>query len=243
MDKVPPDLKKDEFYEFQPFRVPKYQVQFSKAFKLADIQGYKWYSPAAIYLWGRFSETTLSDIVSRMDLRIFWYRFEKPIFSGFSVSGDSSWNHALWACQENQWPRLVDLLLEVVQFDMTSKTLYHYALQSLSLPDPLNVDKSGLITNKTPEVEIYSFAVLTNKGQYAFGDNSLRKAGELPRMATYRPDPKHVSAANKLFSMQGLTQDKAFENYKSILNASHDESYLAEANKKHNERISRDKQS
>lgn len=239
MDKVPPQLEKDKFYSFKPFRVPKYQVKFDKASSLSDIQGYKWYTPAAIYLWGRFSEATLSDIVARMDLKVFWYKFNNPVFSGFNVGGDKSWDHALWACSEEQWSKFIDLMLEIVQFDIPNELLYHYALQSVTVPDPLSVDSSGLVTDKTPEFEVHSFAVLTNKAQYAFDSNSLRRVGELPRMATYRPNDRHVNAAKKLFSIPGLNQDKAFDSYKTILNTSQDEEYLVEAQKKHNERISK----
>jgi len=243
MEKVPPKLKKDEFYSFKPFRVPKYKVQFSKANKLSDIAGYRWYTPAALYLWGRFTESTLSDIVSRMDLQIFWYRFDKPIFTGFSVEQDQSWNHALWACREDQWDKFIDLVLEIVQFDIPNRGLYHYALQQVTVPDPLNTDVQGMVTSKTPMTEIGAFAVLTNRGQYAFDSKAFSNAGSLPRMASYPPDKKHVAAADKLFAIPGIDQDRAFESYKNILNNTLDEDYLTEAQKKHNERISRNRQS
>lgn len=238
MDNNLPKLEKDEFYQFKPFRVPKYQIKFDNASRLSDIQGYKWYTPAALYLWGRFSESTLSDIVQRMDLKVFWYKFEQPIFSGFAVGGDRSWDHALWACEEDQWSRFVDLLLEIVQFDIPNSCLYHYALQSITVLDPLNVESNRIATAATPEVKISTFAVLTNKGQYAFDSSFDAKSSGLPRMASYPPNRRHVAAADKLFSIPGLNQDKAFESYKEVINNSQDEEYLKEAQKKHNERIS-----
>lgn len=216
MENTPPELKKDKHYEFRPFRVPKYQVKFERAGKLADVPGYVWYSPASIYIWGRYSEVNLSDLVQQQDTRIFWYKFDKAVFSGFDVNGDASWNHTLWAAPEEQWQKIYETILETVQFDIPRQRLYQYALQTMTIYDPLSVDLSRLVLQSTPQVTIHTFAVLSNLGQYAF-DTRKQEVQVQPGVVTFKPDRLHVDAAKRLFAQDGLAQDVAFERYKQIM--------------------------
>jgi hypothetical protein len=216
MDQVPPELKKDKFYQFRPFRVPKYRVSFERAGKLADIPGYVWYSPASIYIWGRYSEVNLADMVQQHDTKIFWYKFEKPVFKGFTVNGDPSWNHTLWAAPLEQWKAIYSTILETVQFDIPNKRLYQYALQKLTIYDPLSVDVKKVVLLSTPKIDIHAFAVLSNIGQYAF-DTRKNDVRVQPGVVTFKPEKLHVDAAKRLFAQSGLTQDDAFERYKQIM--------------------------
>lgn len=216
MENESPKLQKDKHYTFRPFRVPKYRIQFEQAGRLADIPDYVWYSPAAIYIWGRYSEVNLSDLVRETEAQIFWYRFDKPIFKGFTVRGDPGWNHTLWAAREDQWKKIYDTVLETVQFDIPNKRLYQYALQKLTIYDPLHVDTNRVLLQSTPKVEINAFAVLSNVGQYAF-DTRKQDVRAQPHVVTFKPDKIHVNAAKRLFEDEKLTQDDAFERYKQIM--------------------------
>lgn len=215
MDKQPSKLEKDKHYTFRPFRVPKYQVKFERAGKLADIPGYVWYSPAAIYIWGRYSEVNLSDLVQQKDVKIFWYKFDRPIFKGFTVNGDAGWNHTLWAAREDEWAKIYNTVLETVQFDIPNKRLYQYALQKLTIYDPLHVDNNRVVLPSTPRINIQSFAVLSNVGQFAF-DTRKADAMAQPGVVTFKPEKLHIAAAKRLFAQEGLTQDDAFNRYKQI---------------------------
>ena len=221
---LPPKPKSDKFYEFKPFRVPKYRIEFQRAGKLSDVPGYVWYTPAPIYIWGRYSEINLGDLVSQFDVQVFWYKFDKPIFQGFTVNGDPSWNHVLWAAREDQWKTIVDTILETVQFDVPNAKLYQYALQNLKIYDPLSVDTERLITPNTPVVDVKVFAVLSNDKQYAF-DTRTEGLKTTPQIVTFKPSPLHVNAANKLFGDKTLTQDRAFEKYKQIMLNAQDSDY------------------
>lgn len=219
-----PKPKADKYYNFKPFRVPKYRVEFQRANQLTDVPGYVWYTPAPIYIWGRYSDINLGDLVQQFDIQIFWYQFDKPIFYGFTVNDNPSWNHVLWAAREDQWKKLVDGILETVQFDLPNSKLYQYALQSLKIYDPLATDVARLVTPKTPVIEIKAFAVLSNERQYAF-DTRKENLMATPQIVTFKPNPIHVNAANKLFGDKNLNQDKAFERYKKILLAEQDGDY------------------
>lgn len=216
-------IKEDEYYTFKPFRVPKYKIAFERAGKLSDIQGYVWYTPAAIYLWGQYSEVNLADLVRQHNSKIFWYTFDKPIFSGFGHYGDA-WNHTLWAASVEDWENIVNTVLETVQFDIPSKRLYQYALQKLKIYDPLSMDTRKVLTPATPCVDISAFAVLSNEKQFAFDVRKLDMR-ITPSMVCFKPSKIHMEAAVTLFKREGLTQDQAFESYKAILLSSQDSTY------------------
>jgi hypothetical protein len=230
-----PKQHSDDVYTFKPFRVPKFKIEFSKANGISDVPGYSWYTPAALYLWGQFSETTLSDIVSKKNLSIFWYQFEQPIFQYFQSGSDKSWNHTLWAVKDSEKSALVDGILESVQFDIPNKLIYQYAMQSFNIADPLTVDKEKFVGPSTKKVEIMAFAVLSNQGQYAFNLRSSKPG--LPGMSKFKPDNLHVSAASRLFSIPNLNTDKAFDAYKTILNDQQDTNRYDEQEKEWNKRV------
>ena len=216
----------DKFYNFQPEVVPKYRIQFKNAGKLSDVQGYVWYTPAILYLWGCFTDTILADIVQRQAIKLFWYRFDKPVFQGLSrgAGTDDSWNHGLWAARQEDWAQLVDSVLESVQFDIPHKLLYQYGWQTFSIYDPLHVDVHRMVLPTTPVITVNSFGVLTNLRQIAF-DTRSEGVKTCPAVVSFKPDSLHVRAANRLFRREHLTQDKAFESYRQILLSTQDEQH------------------
>jgi hypothetical protein len=157
----------------------------------------------------------LSDIVRRLNLPVFWYRFDRPLFQGLTVGADSSWNHLLWAAPEDKWQDFVDALLETVQFDIPNAMLYQYALMHSCIYDPLYADRK-LLSPGSPVLQVQVFAVLSNKHQVAINKTETPIPSGLSAV-TYKPDPIHVRAAKQLFSDRHLTRDKAFERYKQIM--------------------------
>lgn len=205
----------EQSYELRPFRVPKYRIQFANAAALSDIAGYVWYTPALLYLWGRFTEVNLADIVTRIQLKIFWYRFDQPIFSGLACNGDATFDHLLWAAEIEQWPKLVDAILETVQFDLSAKRIYHYAMQEVQVVDPLSQDVKRVTLAKMPQIPVNVFAVLTNEMQIAI--NRPKEAFLRPAVARFKPEPAHVEEARRLFAATHLNADNAFPAYRDIL--------------------------
>lgn len=220
---TPSNLNKaeDKEYSFKPFKVPKYQIKFKDVKKLNDVDGMVWYTPAALYAWGRFTDTQLSDIVMRKNVKLFWYKFDKPIFKNFGIG----WDNLLWAAKKEDWLTIVNSILEVVQFDVEEKVIYQYAMQKTSILDPLTVDKERIATNTTPEVDVNVFAVLSNKGQMAIDLKAKQQKGSLPGMSLFKPDPLHVKAAKMLFKKEKLSQDEAFAEYKAVMQKLADASY------------------
>jgi len=207
---------KESYYELRPAKAPKYKVKFEGAGTLTDIPGYVWFSPAALYLWGKFTDVQLSDIMTRKDVAVFWYKFDKPIFKGFTAYGDVAWNHTLWAVAEDKWDRFVDAMLELIMLDRDSKTVFSYALQYLTVLDPLYVDRKVLVDGRAPRTVVGYFAVLTNKYQVAFDKLSL-SPGELPQVKTLRPDRANSRVAANIYVGKDISTDRAFTRYRENL--------------------------
>ena len=220
----PFELKTDRQYEFTPFVVPKYQIKFANVKRLANLSQYMWYTPAPIYLWGRYTDINLSDIVSEYDIKIYWYRFNKPVFKGLTINNDPSWNHMLWACDASKWKSLVDGVLESVQFNTQTKTLYTYALQELFISDPLQADTSVLVTRETDKLKVHAFCPLTNLRQIAFNPNRSSHLS-IPDICSLAPSKKLLYRATRLFENSAVTQDNAFEFYKKLLESEADYNY------------------
>lgn len=223
-----PKESEDKSYAFKPFRVPKYQVKFKNAKELGNVDNMVWYTPAALYLWGGFTDVTLSEILSRKELKILWYKFDKPIFKNFGAG----WDNLLWAAKAEDWNDFVENLLEAVQFDIENKLLYQYGLQEISILDPLSVDKERIALSTTPKIPIKAFAVLSNTGQMAFDLKAKKKEGSLPGMSLFKPDPLHVTAANVLFKDKNISTEDAVGLYKSIMKKLENASYAAASERK-----------
>ncbi len=222
-------MEKDNYYIHQAFRVPKYRIQFENASSLGDVgDQYTWFSPAVIYRYGRFTDVNLSDLIQILDFKIFYYQFDKPIFTRFG----GEWDHLLWAMESEKWVKFCDKLLEIIQIDIPNKLVYQYAMQEFEIWDPLFSDKnSGILDRRSPKCAVNMFVVLSNRLQLAFDTKNTLL--ERPGVLRYPPSDVHVKAAKKLFSYKKeLTQDKAFERYRKIMLAAQDAKYKAEVEKK-----------
>ena len=189
----------DKVYNFKPFRVPKYRIKFDRAKRLSDIEGYVWYTPAIAHLWGQYTDYNWADLCRQVDTKLFWYKFDRPIFQGLTSAKDSAWNHTLWACEQAKWHKLSNFILDTVQLDTPKRLLYQYALQTLDVLDPLTVDVERVATPKTPRQQIHSFAVVTNTYQVAI-DVTNRASFEIPKVRTFKPRKQDKTKANTVFS-------------------------------------------
>lgn len=215
------DIKQDRQYEFKPFVVPKYQITFKNVKRLANLTQYVWFTPAPVYLWGRYTDVNLGDIVSEHNIKLFWYKFNKSIFKGLDFQGDPSWNHVLWAVDNTSWNKLADGILESVQFKLDTRVLYRYALQDFVVVDPLQADTQGIIAGNLDLLKVYAFCPITNQRQIAF--NPGRKSTmELPTIISLPPRKHSIYMATRLFANPQLKEDNAFDLYKKLLESDAD---------------------
>jgi hypothetical protein len=176
--------------------VPKNKIKFSTVKRLSDVKGFVWYTPAILYLWGRFWDLQWSDLLLKHSVKLLWHKFDKPIFKGLVAESDE-WNYTLWAAKEDEWDTICDFILSSCVMDAESKTLIQYGLQTFSVVDPLLQDKSGIVSQSSSSVLINAFAVASNYYQVAF--SPTEKFYDMPQVRTFKPMAKQKLLALKMF--------------------------------------------
>lgn len=199
---------KDSFYLLSKETkvVPKLRLDLSKLELLSQAQGYVWFSPAAIYLWGQFSDQDLFDYYAKSEVKILWYKFEKPIFSGLQRDLDSSWNHALWAVSEQDWRPLSDFILEILKVDTARKMIFNYGIQEFSVIDPLVADKKVLLPPGSGKIRVSFFGVLTNMWRIAVDLKTSQDRG-LPGVVRFKPSALQQRVAYQTFKSKDVFGD------------------------------------
>ena len=197
-------VKSDEQYEHKPFRVPKYRARFDGFKNLSDVPNLTWFTPAMLYRWGRFSDLQLSDVVTRLDLKIFWYTFNRPIFRGLEIANDAGWNHTLWAVEQPKWNQLVDEIVSMIQVNTQEKCVLYYAMQELEIFDPLRLDDVRLVSPAVPRMQIGAFAVQTDKFRLAFLPPAL-DGSTLPMPRRLKPQAARVIETRKILASRNDT--------------------------------------
>jgi hypothetical protein len=212
--------KSSEEYHVKTQVVAKRRIAFQNVKTLRAVEKYVFYTPAILYLWGRFSDTPLTDILTHVDVPILWHRFDKPLFSGLATPLDASWNQILWACPRDKWDAFSEAVLETAQLDLAAHTIYTYTLHTIDVFDPISVDRERLvIPDRTDRIVAHVFAVSTNKFQL-----ELRKpkTGTTPAVVRLPPAPEFVRAAERFFATPFASEADALRRFKLITAAMDD---------------------
>lgn len=183
-------------------RLPKRPLAFNGQLKYAApfCERFAFFTPAILYLWGRFDEALLFHFLELQGCRVdlFHTRFTRPLFQGLEApNGDADWNRVLWAVERPFWKPLEDHLLAAVCTDRREKMVFRYASQDLTVADPLFLDRCLLAPPRVPVMPITAFGVKCNRYTVALepGDSSFG----LPRLAWHPPDRQCQAYAKTIF--------------------------------------------
>jgi len=204
----------DTTYEVREKVTPKYRIKFDGVRSLGELSDYIWYTPAPIYLWGGFDDRNWHDLISKTGVKLLWYKFQKPIFSGLECGSDPDWNYTLWGADSKSWEKIADFVIESSAVNIPNSMVCRYGIQELVIFDPLVTDSSGLISETTPKINVNAFCALTNKWQICF---SYPRPGELPKTVRLKPSAKHQRLANRVLQGKKLSTTKMFENYGEVI--------------------------
>lgn len=189
--------------------VRKYPLPVGAAASLAEMAAdYYFFTPAALYLFGDFTDAPLIDFVCelREDVRFYYRKFNRPVFRGLERNGDSDWNHVLWAVGRPYWELLRDFLLSVTLSFREEGRLVRIAEQELSVLDPLTADRAVLYRPDMPLVPVSAFGVNGSRFRAAFraGASPLM---EPPGLRFHPPDKEVRVYAQALFGGHGNPLD------------------------------------
>ena len=165
------------------------------------------FTPALLYLRGRFRDDLLHDYASdrNVDLTIYGKTFRRPLFRGLEAAdGDAHWNHTLWAVRSGVWEGsgvnhgLRDFLLTAKLTDSRRRVMYGIGVQRLVVLDPQVFDRCVVIPERVPVVSVWAFGVNGSRAAWAFRFDD-RRPWVPPEPERLDPDPRMVRFARDVF--------------------------------------------
>jgi hypothetical protein len=128
---------------------------FGYAKCLADLKAWRFFTPALLYLYGRFTDRVLSDFSAECpDALFLQHTFDEPLFYGLGAlygvdvppercgitlvdDRPLAWNFHLWAIQAKFYPQFENFMLGVTAVDTPGGRVYRTAVQDIMIQDPL----------------------------------------------------------------------------------------------------------
>ena len=121
-------------------RVPKHPMPMDRVGMVSElVRDYVAFTPALLYIYTPFGDRLWRGFMDEhnVDLEIYHYRFEIPLFRGLETSsGSRDWNHVLWFVSRPWWRSLEDYLLSIQAVaHEPSLQLYAVGSQDFDIPD------------------------------------------------------------------------------------------------------------
>lgn len=177
--------------------VRKHKLPLGKAESLAALlDEYVFFTPASMYLHGRFFDGPLIDMMWEVqrDIPLYHYKFNRQLFYGLEAKdGDPAWNYVLWAVRPDDFDAVRKFILSVTLSWANEKRIICYGEQAFRVLDPLVVAKP-LIGTEMPTIPISAFGVNGNRMRTAF---SLDE--DIPRLKRLPPDIEMVVCGDAVF--------------------------------------------
>jgi len=147
--------------------IQRHTARISAAATLGDLDHYRWYSPALLYLYVRlYDRDPMVDFCGEQGREIFpvALNFEKPVFSGLERDGDHRWNHHLIGLEPEDFAAYVAFLGTLTIVDREHGHVVRVRTKEISIPDPLFLQHQVSLPEEVPMVTVTVFALDTNHG-------------------------------------------------------------------------------
>ncbi len=201
--------------------IKKYPLRLGNAKSLLEMSDeYTFFTPAILYLHGRFRDAPLADFTYMLapDCKFYFHRFAKPIFRGLVAlsNGNADWNYVLWAVPKQHWDALAAWLVSVTLTYEDEKMVAGIGEQELRIVDPLAVDKNVIWHNGIPTMTVYAFGINSSRCQAGLAV-SPSIITEPPRLVLKEPDDGMKVFATALYDGRNPLDAKAYHKWKSTL--------------------------
>jgi hypothetical protein len=168
--------------KFQP-----HALKFSQAATLAELcLEYVFYTPALIYMKVRLmGRDPFAQFIQEYQREVIpvSMRFNKPIFSGLSLGGDTSWNNVLFGMEVSHWDAFVAFMGTMAFLDRDLGFMARVRTKTFMIADPLYFEKAIALPREMPVVPINVFCLDTNKG-CAWIEPGVHPLLDLPELKT-----------------------------------------------------------
>jgi len=171
--------------------INKHELRLGNAESLLALSAeYTFFTPAILYLYGRFRDAPLFDFVHMVQpaAKFYYKKFSKPIFKGLEArsDGNADWNFVLWAIQKEYWSDFSAWMVSLTLTYQDSQDVAGIGEQHLEIIDPLAHDKMFILQNTLPCLPISAFGINSNVSQIGLFPGK-RLTQDLPYLVMRKP--------------------------------------------------------
>lgn len=149
-------------------RIRKYPLPLGNAESLMVMrEEFTFFTPAILYLYGRFVDAPLFDCMFELgrDIKLYYHKFDWALFDGLVArsNGNSDWNHALWAVRPDDWDELANFVCSLAWSLRDEKMVFNFGQQDLTIVDPLALERAGYYHPGLPLLPLTAFGLSGNR--------------------------------------------------------------------------------
>lgn len=182
--------------------LPKRPLRLGTAESLAVMDGFVFFSPAILYIHGALKDAMLLDFIRNngTDVPLFFHRFGSPVFGGLQAkTGDVGWNHGLMALAAENWEAFSGFMTSITVVHRDTKQVIRYALQELTIVDPLAREKHQILDGSPVPLTIGMFGLDGAQCRIAMTQPDV-KTYDLPRLKVHPPTAEMKAYAKAYFA-------------------------------------------
>lgn len=201
-------------------RLRKYEFKPGRARSLAELAGdYAFFTPAVLYLHGRFRDAPLADFVYTVapDCKFYYKKFRRALFRGLDApNGDVDWNFALWAVPRHHWDAFSAWMVGITLTYEDTREVAGIGEQILEVADPIAAELATVWHPGTPAVTVAAFGINGSRFRAGFvpGENVLM---DPPRLEFFRPEGGMKVFADALYTGSNPLDARAYHRWRESL--------------------------
>jgi len=162
---------------------------------LAELRDFVFFTPALLYLYVPLrGREPFHDFLAEYgrDVRPLTVVFSRPIFRGLEAGQSAYWNHALMAIAAEHWQAYTAWMYGVSFWFPEKKWFAKVRPMFVTIADPLYLERSAVVSEPVPRVEVGVFALDTNRGSL-YLDDSGDPLTEPPRPIWSHTIPREIA--------------------------------------------------
>lgn len=171
--------------------IDKYELKTGAARSLAELLGdWAFFTPAALYLHGRFRDAPLADFIYMVapDCRFYYKKFRHQIFRGLETrNGDPDWNFVLWAVERRHMEQFAAWMVSLTLTYADDKSVAGVGEQQFQIVDPLAAERAAMWHPGVGTIPVTTFGLNGSRFKAGFvaGDSKLL---DPPTLGFFTPD-------------------------------------------------------
>jgi len=195
----------------------KYELRLGKAKSLCELAAdFVFFTPAVLYLKGRFIDAPLADFVYMMapDCKFYFKKFGRPVFRGLTApNGDVDWNFVLWAIPKHHWEAFSAWMVGITLTYADTKEVAGIGEQRFEVVDPLAADRASVWHSGLPHLPVAAFGINGSrfKAGFVLGENVLM---DPPRLTMFSPEGDMKVFADALYGGNNPLDARAYHKWK-----------------------------